>query len=148
MSNISKLLMVILMVVTAVIVVELADRPLGESGAVNRDNIMGKNSLDTFVSQSHSYEDRFVFTYSPRNPDSRFDCYMSYEFTENGNALESVNKKFYGNISAENPIALEFPRQGNSTYGLKVEIEDKSGINLHKSKIEIGPATVGNKSED
>jgi hypothetical protein len=28
---------------------------------------MVKNYLDAFVSESHSYEDRFLFTYTPRN---------------------------------------------------------------------------------
>ena len=107
---------------------------------------MEKNSLDAFVSESDSYEDRFLFTYTPRNPGSRFDCYMNYEFRENGNTLESVNKKFYGNVSAENPIVLEFPRKKDSTYELEVKIEDKSGINLHKSKTEISPATVENET--
>jgi hypothetical protein len=36
---------------------------------------------------------------------------MNYEFRENGNTLESVSKKFYRNVSAENPIVLEFPRK-------------------------------------
>lgn len=139
--------MIILMVVTAVIVVQLIDQPLGEKGAVQRERIMGKGSLDTFVSESHSYEDRFLFTYTPRNPGSRFDCYMSYEFREDGNALENVSEKFYGNVSVENPIVLEFPRKENSVYELDATIEDKGGINLHKSEIEIGPATVENETE-
>jgi hypothetical protein len=148
MSNITKLLMIILMVVTAVIVVQLINQPMGEKGAaVQQEIIMGKGSLDTFVSESHSYEDRFLFTYTPRNPDSRFDCYMSYEFREDGNALKNVSEKFYGNVSVENPIVLEFSRKENSTYELKTVIEDKSGINLHKSEIEIGPATIENETE-
>jgi hypothetical protein len=73
---------------------------------------------------------------------------MNYEFRENGNTLESINKKFYGNVSAENPIVLEFPRKKNSTYELEVKIEDKSGINLHKSKIEISPATIENETSN
>ena len=114
MSNTTKLLMIILMVVTAVIVVQLIDQPLGEKGAVQRERIMGKGSLDIFVSESHSYEDRFLFTYTPRNPGSRFDCYMSYEFREDGNSLENVTHV---------------------------------GINLHKSEIEISPATIENETE-
>ncbi len=148
MNNISKILMVILMVVSAALVVELADNPVGRDGKGDQDSILGSSSLDAFVSESNSYEDRFVFTFSPKNPDSRFDCNISYDFRENGNSLESVNKKYYGNVSAENPIVLEFPKKKDSTYQLEVEIEDKSGINLHKSKIEIGPAPVKNESDN
>jgi hypothetical protein len=57
-----KLLMLALMVVIAVLILELADNPAGKNGAVDRE----KNSLGTFISESHSYEDRFVFTYSPK----------------------------------------------------------------------------------
>ncbi|RXA21261.1 hypothetical protein EQO05_02175 [Methanosarcina sp. MSH10X1] len=146
MSNTTKLLMIILLVVTALVVAQLIDRPPGENGAVNREDIIGKGSLDAFVSESHSYEDRFVFTCAPRSPDSRFDCYMSYEFREDGNILETADKKFYGNVSSENPIVLEFPRKENSTYELETVIEDKGGINLHKSEIKIGSATVENET--
>lgn len=96
MSNTTKLLMIILMVVTAVIVVQLIDQPLGEKGAVQRERIMGKGSLDIFVSESHSYEDRFLFTYTPRNPGSRFDCYMSYEFRKTGIPSKTLVKSFTG----------------------------------------------------
>jgi len=138
--------MAILMVVSAVIIAELVNNPAGKDGARDRDNILEKNSLETFVSESRSYEDRLVFTYSPRNPDSRFDCYITYEFRENGNTLESTNKEFYGNVSTENPIVLEFPKKKDSVYELETMIEDKSGINLYKNKTEISPATVGNSS--
>ncbi|MGI5992779.1 MAG: hypothetical protein ACOX79_10400 [Methanosarcina sp.] len=77
MNNTSKLLMIILMVVTAVIVTQLIDHPPRENRVVDRDNIMGKNSLDLFVSESYSYEDRLLFAYTPRNPDSKFDCYVT-----------------------------------------------------------------------
>ncbi|AKB13702.1 MAG: hypothetical protein ACHQXK_04260 [Methanosarcina thermophila] len=147
MSNTTKLLMIILMVVTAVVVVQLINQPMGEKGAVQQEIIMGKGSLDAFVSESHNYEDRFLFTYTPKNPDSRFNCYMSYEFRENGNALENVSEKFYENVSVENPIVLEFPRKENSTYELKTLIEDKSGINLYKSEIKISPSTIENETE-
>ncbi len=65
-----------------------------------------------------------------------------YEFKEDGNILESANKKFYGNVSIENPIVFEYPRKKDSTYDLEIKIEDKSGINLHKSEIKISPAAV------
>jgi hypothetical protein len=109
---------------------------------------MGRSSVDAFVSESNRYEDRFLFTYSPKNPDSRFDCYMSYEFRENGNVLENIDKEFYGNVSAENPIVFEFPRKKDSIYELEVKIKDKSGVNLHESKIEISPATVENETSN
>ncbi len=67
---------------------------------------------------------------------------MTYEFKEDRNSLESANKKFYGNVSVENPIVFEYPRKKDSTYELEVKIEDKSGINLHKSKIKISPAAI------
>jgi hypothetical protein len=67
MNNTSKLLMVILMVMTAVIIAQMINHPPKGNAAVYRENIMEKNSLDTFVSKSHSYEDRFLFTYTPRN---------------------------------------------------------------------------------
>jgi hypothetical protein len=53
--------MIILMVVTAVIVAQLIDHHPRENRVVDRDNIMGKNSLDLFVSESYSYEDRLLF---------------------------------------------------------------------------------------
>lgn len=144
--NTFKLLMAILLVVSAVIIVQLANSPAEKGGAGDRDGILEKNSLEAFVSESRSYEDRFVFTYSPKNPDSRFDCYITYEFKENGNTLENIDKEFYGNVSAENPIVLEFPRKKDSTYELEITIEDKSGINLYKNETEISPATVGNET--
>ncbi len=67
---------------------------------------------------------------------------MTYEIKEEGNTLESANKKFYGNVSIENPIVFEYPRKKDSTYELEIKIEDKSGINLHKSEIKISPAAV------
>lgn len=142
MNNISKLLMATLMVVSAALIVELADNPAGKDSAVNQKSIIEHNSLDTFVNESHSYQDRFLFTYSPKNPDSRFDCYMSYKFREDGNILKNIDKEFYGNISTENPIVLEFPRKKCSSYELEVKIKDKSGINLYKSMVEISPATI------
>lgn len=148
MNNISKLLMVTLMVVSAALIVELADNPAGKNETGGRDSIMGRSSVDAFVNESNKYEDRFLFTYSPKNPDSRFDCYMSYDFRENGNVLENIDKEFYGNVSAENPIVLEFPRKKDSIYELEVKIKDKSGVNLHESKIEISPATVENETSN
>lgn len=144
--NTFKLLMAILMVVSAVIIAELVNNPAGKDGARDRDNILEKNSLEAFVSESRSYEDRLVFTCSPRNPDSRFDCYVNYEFRENGKTLKGNNKEFYENVSTENPIVLEFPRKKDSTYELETTIKDKSGINLYKNKTKISPATVGNNS--
>jgi hypothetical protein len=146
MNNISKLLMVTLMVVSAMIIAELVDNPAEKDRYTDRNSILGKNSLDAFMSESSSYEDRFIFTYSPRNPDSRFDCYVTYEFRENEGTVESINKEFYGNVSVENPIVLEFPRTRNSTYELETTIEDKSGINLYKGKTEISPGTEENET--
>lgn len=143
--NTFKLLMAIFMVVSAVIIVQLVNNPAGKSGVEDRHSIL-ENSLEAFVSESRSYEDRLVFTYSPKDPDSRFDCYITYEFRENGNTLESIDKEFYGNVSTENPIILEFPRKKDSIYELKTTIKDKSGINLYKNKTEISPATVGNET--
>lgn len=94
-----------------VIIAGLVNNPAGKDGVRDRDNILEKNSLEAFVSESRSYEDQFVFTYNPRNPDSIFDCYVNYEFRENGKTLKSDNKEFYGNVSTENPIVLEFPRK-------------------------------------
>lgn len=145
--NISKLLMVTLMVVSAVIIAQLSDNPAGKDGARDRDSILRKNSLEALVSESRSYEDQFVFTYSPRNPDSIFDCYITYDFRENGNTLESIDKEFYGNVSTEKPIVLEFSRKKDSIYELETTIEDKGGINLYKNKTEISPATVENDSD-
>ncbi len=97
------------------------------------------------MSESRSYEDQLVFIYSPKNPDSKFDCYITYQFRENGNTLENINKEFYGNISTENPIVLEFPRKKDFTYELETAIKDKSGINLYKNNTKIGPSTIGNE---
>lgn len=146
MNNTSKLLMVTLMVVSAGIIVELIDNPAEKEKSAGRGSILDKKSLDAFVSKSNSYEDRFLFTYSPENPNSRFDCYLTYELRENGDTLKSVSKEFYGNVSAENPIVLEFPRNQNSTYELETTIEDKGGINLYKNKTEISPAILENDS--
>lgn len=144
--NTFKLLMAILLVVSAVVIAQLVNNPAGKSDVEDRHSILEKNSLETFVSESRSYEDRLAFTYSPKNPDSRFDCYITYELRENGNTLESIDKEFYGNVSAENPIVIEFPRKKDSTYELETTVKDKSGINLYKNKIEIGPAIVGNRT--
>lgn len=142
----SKLLMITLMVVTAVIIAQLSANPAGKDGAGDRDSILVKSSLEAFMSESISHEDRFVFTYSPRNPDSIFDCYITYEFRENGNILKSIDREFYENVSTENPIVLEFPRKKDSIYELETTIEDKGGIKLYKNKTEISPATVENDS--
>lgn len=148
MNNAFKLLMLALMIVSAVLIVELADNPAGKDGAVDREKIIEKNSLDIFVSKSHNYEDRLVFTYSPKNSDSKVDCYVSYEFREEGNILKSIDKEYYKNISTEHPIVLEFPRKKGSLYELKVNIKDKSGINLYKTNIEINPTTIDNKTSN
>jgi hypothetical protein len=144
--NIFKLLMAILMVVSAAIIAQLVNDPVEKDSAGDRDSIMEKNSLEVFVSESRSYEDRLVFTYSLKNPDSKFDCYLTYQFRENGNALESIDKEFYGNISIEKPIILEFSRKKDSTYELETTIKDKSGINLYKNNTKIGPSTIGNET--
>jgi len=146
--NIFKLLMTILMVVSAAIIAQLVNDPAEKDSAGDRDGILEKNSLGVFVSESRNYEDRLVFTYSPKNPDSKFDCYLTYQFRENGNALESVDKEFYGNISTENPIVLEFPRKNDFTYELETAIKDKSGINLYKNNTEIGPSTIVNETSN
>lgn len=143
--NIFKLLIAILMVVSAAIIAQLVNNPVEKDSAGDRDGILKKNSLEVFVSEFRNYEDRLVFTYSPKNPDSKFDCYLTYQFRENGNALESIDKEFYGNISIENPIVLEFPRKNDFTYELETTIKDKSGINLYKNNTKIGPSTIGNK---
>jgi len=146
--NIFKLLMAILMVVSAAIIAQLVNDPAEKDSAGDRDSILEKNSLGVFVSESRSYEDRLVFTYSPKNPDSKFDCYITYQFRENGDALESVDIEFYGNISTENPIVLEFPRKKDFTYELETAIKDKSGINLYKNNTEIGPSTIVNETSN
>ncbi|WP_155396807.1 hypothetical protein [Methanosarcina barkeri] len=140
--NIFKLLMAILMVVSAAIIAQLVNDPAEKDSAGDRDSILEKNSLEVFVSESRNYEDRLVFTYSPKNPDSKFDCYITYQLRENGNTLENINKEFYGNISTENPIVLEFPRKKDFTYELETAIKDKSGINMYKNNTEIGPSTI------
>jgi hypothetical protein len=146
--NTFKLLMAILMVVSAAIIAQLVNGPAEKDSSGDRDSILEKNSLEVFVSESRSYEDRLVFTYSPKNPDSKFDCYITYQFRENGNALESVDIEFYGNISTENPIVLEFPRKKDFTYELETAIKDKSGINLYKNNTEIGPSTIVNETSN
>jgi hypothetical protein len=143
--NIFKLLIAILMVVSATIIAQLVNDPAEKDSAGDRNSILEKNSLGVFVSESRSYEDQLVFTYSPKNPDSKFDCYITYQFRENGNTLENINKEFYGNISTENPIVLEFPRKKDFTYELETAIKDKSGINLYKNNTKIGPSTIGNE---
>lgn len=143
--KIFKLLMAILMVVSAAIIAQLVNDPAEKDSAEDRDSILEKNSLEVFVSESRNYEDRLVFTYSPKNPDSKFDCYITYQFRENGNTLENIDKEFYGNISTENPIVLEFPRKKDFTYELETAIKDKSGINLYKNNTKIGPSTIGNE---
>jgi len=143
--NIFKLLIAILMVVSATIIAQLVNDPAEKDSAGDRNSIREKNSLGVFVSESRSYEDQLVFIYSPKNPDSKFDCYITYQFRENGNTLENINKEFYGNISTENPIVLEFPRKKDFTYELETAIKDKSGINLYKNNTKIGPSTIGNE---
>jgi hypothetical protein len=109
--------------------------------------VWGNDSLDAFVSESESHEDHFIFTYIPRDPNATLDCYMSYEFQQDGNTLESVNKKLCEGVTASDPIVLEFPREKGSEYELDVTIEDTGGAILHKSGMKIYPPTHGNESE-
>ncbi len=55
--------------------------------------------------------DRALLENISRNPNSVQDCYVSYDFQENGNTQENVDRKLYENVSTENPISLEFPRK-------------------------------------
>ncbi|MDD3873226.1 MAG: hypothetical protein PHW84_09845 [Methanosarcina sp.] len=70
---------------------------------------MEKNSLDLFVSESYSYEDRLLFTYTPRNPDSKFDCYVMYEFREDGKILESAIKCFMETFRLKTRLCSNIP---------------------------------------
>ncbi|HII02263.1 TPA: hypothetical protein HA351_11645 [Methanosarcinaceae archaeon] len=109
--------------------------------------VWGDEPLNAFVSESENYEDHFVFTYIPRDTNATFDCYMTYEFKQDGNTLESVDKKLYERVTASDPIMLEFSREEGSEYELNITIEDADGVILHKSGMTIYPQTHGNESE-
>ncbi len=109
--------------------------------------VWGNDSLNAFVSESENYEDHFVFTYIPRDTNATLDCYMTYEFKQDGTTLESADKKLYEGVTAPNPIVLEFPRVEGSTYELDVTIEDTEGVILHKSGTAVYPHKNENESE-
>ncbi|AKB26571.1 hypothetical protein MSMTP_3102 [Methanosarcina sp. MTP4] len=106
--------------------------------------VWGDEPLDAFVSESENYENHFVFSYIPRDPNATLDCYMTYEFKQDGNTQESADKKLYEGVTASDPIVLEFPREKGSEYELDVTIEDTGGAILHKSGMTIYPSTHGN----
>ncbi len=109
--------------------------------------VWGDEPLDAFVSESESHEDRFVSTYIPRDSNASIDCYLTYEFKQDGNTLESFDKKLYEEVTTSDPIVLEFPREEGSEYELDVTIEDTGGAILHKSGMKVYPQTHRNESE-
>jgi len=109
--------------------------------------VWGGEPLNAFVSESESHEDHLVFTYIPRDPNASIDCYLTYEFKQDENTLESADKKLYKGVTASDPIVLEFPRVEGSAYELDVRIEDANEFILHKSGMKIYPQTHGNESD-
>lgn len=94
---------------------------------------------DPLIARSYSYEDRLVFTYVPRSPQEQIDLYADYELKEDGNVIAAGDNRPYENISVDNPIIIEIPRNDSSAYELDISIKDANGKRVHKSTITIWP---------
>ncbi len=153
MNNLTKVLIALFLIIIAagIILVGISYVSFDsyhESGYAEQEvTVWGNDSLDAFVSESENYEDHFVFSYIPRDPNASIDCYLTYEFKQDGNTLESEDKKRYEGVAVSDPIVLEFPRVEDSGYELDVTIEDTDGAILHKSGMTIYPPKHGNESE-
>lgn len=149
MNNLTKVLIALFLIIISagIILVGInfyAFNEYTDGGTVQKASISGDSTFDSFVTESESHEDHFVFTYIPRDTNATLDCYMSYEFQQDGNTLESADQKLYEGVTASDPIVLEFPRVEGSTYELNVTIEDSNGATLHKSGMTIYPPTQEN----
>jgi len=148
MNNLTKVLIALLLLISAGIILAginfYAVSEYTDGGTVQRASISGDSTLDSFVTESESHKDHFVFTYIPRDPNATLECYMTYEFKRDGTTQESADKKLYEGVTASDPIVLEFPREESSEYELNVTIEDAEGAILHKSGMTIYPPTHGN----
>ncbi|AKB25157.1 hypothetical protein MSMTP_1688 [Methanosarcina sp. MTP4] len=153
MNNLTKVLIAIFLIIIAAGIIlaginfYAVDEYLDDGYAEQEVTVWGNDSLDAFVSESENYEEHFVFSYIPRDPNATLDCYMIYEFKQDGITLESADKKLYEGVTASDPIVLEFPRVEDSTYELDVTIEDTYGVILHKSGMKVYPQKEGNESE-
>jgi len=92
---------------------------------------------DDFIARTYGYEDRLVFTYIPRNPDMVADYYADYDIRENNNTIAAGNNRLYEDVSAENPIFFEVPRQELAVYEMDMVIEDPDGNQVHNSSLTI-----------
>ncbi|WP_440954141.1 hypothetical protein ACSAZK_10775 [Methanosarcina sp. Mfa9] len=153
MDNLTKVLISLFLIIIAAGIILAGinfiavDEFLDDGYAEQEVTVWGNETLDAFVSESESHEDHFVFSYIPRDPNASIDCYLTYEFKQDGNTLESADKKLYERVMASDPIVLEFPRVEGSEYELDVRIEDANGFILHKSGMKVYPQTHGNESE-
>jgi hypothetical protein len=153
MNNLTKVLIALLFLIIAAGLIlaginYVSFNSYHDSGYAEQEvTVWGDEPLDAFVSESENHEDHFVFTYIPRDPNATLDCYMTYEFKQDGTTQESADKKLYEGVTASDPIMLEFPREEGSTYELDVMIEDTGGVTLHKSGMKIYPQTQGHENE-
>ncbi len=153
MNNLTKVLIALFLIIIAAGIILVGINYVSfdsyhDSGYAEREvTVWEDEPLDTFVSESENYEDHFVFTYIPRDPNATLDYYMTYEFKQDGTTQESADKKLYEGVTASDPIVLEFPREKGSEYELDVTIEDTGGAILHKSGMKVYPQTRGNESE-
>jgi len=153
MNNLTKVLIALFLIIIASGIILIGinyisfDDYRNNGYAEHEVTVWGDEPLDAFVSESENYEDHFVFTYIPRYPNATLDYYMTYEFQQDGNTLESADQKLYEGVTASDPIVLEFPRIEGSTYELDVTIEDSNRFIVHRSGIKIYPQTHGNESK-
>ncbi|MDG6244906.1 MAG: hypothetical protein QCH31_11060 [Methanolobus sp.] len=111
-----------------------------EKGSEQVAGISGEyHDDDLLIARSHSYKDLLVFTYVPRSPQEQIDLYADYELKEDGNVITAGNNRPYENISVDNPIIIEIPRNNSSAYELDISIKDTEGKRVHKSSITIWP---------
>jgi hypothetical protein len=150
MNNLTKVLIALFLIIIAAGIILVGinyvsfDSYHGSGYAEREVTVWGDEPLNAFVSESENYEDHFVFTYIPRDTNATVDCYMTYEFQQDGNTLESADQKLDEGVTVSDPIVLEFPRENGSEYELDVTIEDTGGAILHKSGMKVYPSTHGN----
>ncbi|MDD3042906.1 MAG: hypothetical protein PHW56_08185 [Methanosarcinaceae archaeon] len=94
---------------------------------------------NVFLEEVRAFDDHFAFFFVPEDLNSTANYYFSFEIKENGNTLESAEKRYYKEVSTQTPIVMRVPKNPGSSYEIEALIEDEDGVELHKSKTRIGP---------